>query len=241
MTRKREQAYWLEAAPSQKASTWVTGKREQGFSGPVDCRPVYQTELPPPPKSWKGYSLQQLASLLANAQAGQWQAREEIFFFLHARFLTLAKLRVMGEDAEDVVQETLMVVERHFGEFQTVEDLLSFTNGVLRNKIGSFYRKRDRRNQYHVDWEEAKAIEPGYYMDDQMEAAELVQIIWDAVDHLGRMSQTCRTLLMGFSQGLSLKELSDWLKLPRGRIDERLFRCRKTLRKFLYEKYGLRV
>jgi RNA polymerase sigma factor (sigma-70 family) len=219
----------------------VTKRVEEDVCGPVECAPVHEVEPPVAPKGWQGYSLQRLTPLLADAQAGQWQAREEIFFFLHARFLTLAKLRLVGEDAEDVVQETLIVVERHFLEFQTVEDLLAFTDGVMRNKIGGFYRKRDRRNQYHVDWEEATAIEPSYYMDGQIEAAELVRIIWEAIDHLGRMSETCRTLLMGFSEGLSLKELGDWLHLPRGRIDERLFRCRKALRKFLYEQYGLRV
>ena len=134
-----------------------------------------------------------------------------------------------------------MVVERHFLELQTVEELLAFTDKVMRNKIGGFYLKRDRRKRYQVDWEEAKAAEPSYYMDGKFEAAELARIAWDAIDQLGPTSESCRAMLLGLSEGMSLSELSDWLQLPRGRIDERLHRCRRRLRKILYEQYGLRL
>lgn len=219
----------------------MTKRVDEDLSGPVECVPVREVEPPAAPKGWQGYTLQRLTPLLADAQAGQSAAREEIFFFLHARFLALAKLRLMGEDAEDVVQETMIVVERHFLEFQTVEELLAFTDGVMRNKIGSFYLKRKRRKRYQVDWEEAKAAEPGYYMDGQFEAAQLAQMAWDAIDQLGPTSESCRMMLLGLSEGMSLDELSEWLQIPRGRIDERLHRCRRRLRKILHQQFGLRL
>lgn len=187
----------------------------------------------------KSHSKEGLTYLLTCAQQGQREAREEIFFFLRTRFLVLAKLRLMEEDAQDVVQETLMVVDDHFSELETAESLLAFTNEVMRNKIGNFYQKRNRRMRYQAEWEEVP--EPTYYMDGELDAAELARIMRKAIDQLGEKNSRCRAILLGLCEGLSLSELSQRLQLPRPRIDDWVFRCRKELRRILSDDYGLRV
>jgi len=190
-------------------------------------------------KEVKSYSQRGLARLLARAQQGQPEAREDIFFFLRARFLALAKHRLVREDAEDVVQETLIVVHDHFSEFKTVEGLLAFTNEVMRNKIGNFYRKRDRQKRYHITW--GAVPELVYYLEGELDAAELDRILRKAIDQLGEKSPICRAILLGLREGLSAGELSRWLRLSRSQIDDRVFRCRRALRRLLLKDYGLQV
>ena len=132
-----------------------------------------------------------------------------------------------------------MVVDNHFSEFKTVEGLLAFTNEVMRNKIGNFYRKRDRRKRYHAEW--GTVPEGAYYLDRELNAVELDQIIRNAIDQLGEKSSICRVILLGLREGLSAGELSFSLQLTRAQIDDRVFRCRRALRRLLLENFGLRV
>lgn len=184
-------------------------------------------------------SRRHLRSLLASAQAGDAEAREQIFLFLHTRFLALAKLRVMEEDAREIVQETLIVVDQHLSRFETVEHMIAFTDGVLRNKIGNFYRTRDRRGQHWVEWD--KAPEPVYYMDGELEAKELERILLAAIDEVGKRSAACRAILLGLYEGATAEELCARLGFTKARMDEHLFRCRRTLRRILRRRYKLRV
>ena len=185
------------------------------------------------------YSAAEFADRLTQARQGQREAREEIFYFLRARFLSLAKLRVLEEDAQEVVQETMIVVEKHLSEFETVENLLAFTNAVMRNKIGNFYQKRDRRKVYEA--QENNIPDPIYYMDGELEAAELERLVWKAVDQLCQKNPRCREILVGLCQGLSASDLSEKFQVSRSNIDSRVFRCRQALRKILKENYDLEV
>jgi RNA polymerase sigma factor (sigma-70 family) len=188
----------------------------------------------------KAYCTEELASLLARARQGQPEAKEELFFFLRPRFLALAKYRITEEqDAEDIVQETLMVVDEHLVELGTVEHLLAFTGQVMRNKIGNFYQKTDRRSRYQAAWGEASDL--AYYIDEELDAAELERVILKAIDQLSEKSPICRAILLGLRDGLSPTDLSQQLRLTRSQIDDRVFRCRQTLRRILLKDFQWRI
>ncbi|MBI3949136.1 MAG: sigma-70 family RNA polymerase sigma factor [Acidobacteria bacterium] len=190
-------------------------------------------------KTVKSYSTPELDRLIALTQKGQREAREEIFLFLHERFLALAKHRLSEDDAQEVVQETLIMVDHHFSELTGAEDLMTFTGEVMRNKIGNFFRKRDRRRRYRVEWD--RIPEPVYYMDGDLDAAELDRLIWKAIDRLGEQSPLCRDLFLGLYEGLTIVELSHLLQFSRRRVDVWLTRCRRRLREILADDYGLRL
>jgi RNA polymerase sigma factor (sigma-70 family) len=183
-----------------------------------------------------GYSEQELVDLFTQAQQGDKEAREQIFFFLRGRFLAVAKHRLLEADAEDVVQETLMVVHDSFSELRTVENLMAYTMGVLRNKIGNAYRKRERRRRHQANVDDVP--EPVYVMDDEFNAAELARLISQAVV---KANPNCRAILLGLHEGFSVDEMSRWFRIPRSKMDKRIFRCRRTLRRILSEDYGVWV
>lgn len=180
-----------------------------------------------------------LGQLLERARSGDREAREEIFSFLRARFLVLAKLRLVSEDAEDIVQETLIVVDRRFLELLDVGALLGFTDGVMRNKIGNFYTVRNtRRKHTSTAWDPP---DRPYLIEDELGAAELERVVRQAVDRLGQKRPLCRTVLLSLCDGMSTGELTGFLRLPRARIDDIVFRCRKALRKILIDEFGWRI
>ncbi len=178
-----------------------------------------------------------LAEVLTCVHGGDHDAREEILKFLQARFLKLAKLRVMGEDAKDIVQETLMVVDHHLQEIATVEGLLAYTNEVMRNKIGNHYRRRDLRRRYIVTSDHVP--EPEYDMTEELETAELYRLMHKAIDELGEVRPRCRELFLGLINGLSISDLCERLQMPRSKVDEWLFRCRQALRRILQKRHWI--
>src|SRR5262245_17677009 len=88
--------------------------------------------------------------LFALATTGHAEPKEKLFSFLRSRLMILARYRV-PEVAEDVVQETLMVIHDRFQEFGSLEGLVAFTHQVLRNKVDNVYQSRARKKSVELD------------------------------------------------------------------------------------------
>jgi len=176
--------------------------------------------------------------LLAEAQNGDSEKREEILTFLRARLMVLAKQRVMEEDAPDLVQDALVVIHEHFPDLTSVPRLIAFSNSVLANKIGNYYRKRDRRGKVMTVNDDL--CDSGYDLGSEMAATELAWIVERALRIMEDRSPRCRTLLQGLIDGRSIQDLSRQFNRPRARIDEWLFHCRQKLRRLLDERFGVR-
>lgn len=185
----------------------------------------------------KSLAEERLTALIAQAQAGQLAAWNEIFLFLHARISALAKHRI-EKDYEDVVQETLMVVYEHLSELMNAEQLLKFATEVLRNKIGNTYQKRDRRNRYGVAERKSQVL---YNPSELLDLQEALDVLSKALNRLGHLRPRCRDLLLELANGASIDELCEGFDIPRNRIHYQIFRCRRALRSILANEFGISV
>jgi RNA polymerase sigma factor (sigma-70 family) len=175
---------------------------------------------------------------LSEANQGQEESRDRIYGFLRNRLLSLARYRVQ-EGAEDLVQETLVVVHNHLAELASLDGLLAFTNQVLRNKIGNIYQGRARRRQREGQLQEY--VEPGYRINDDLEANELEGILKRSIDKLRQTRPTCHAILSHLYNGFDVAEISDRLGIPKSKLKVRTFRCRQALRDLLSTDYGMQV
>jgi len=189
-------------------------------------------------KSRRPYLWQELDGMVVQAQQGDQELREEIFSFLHVRFLVLAKHR-LTEGAEDVVQETLIVIHEHFSELETLKTLLAFGNQVLRNKIGNIYQKRSTVKELTVEMKEI--TEPRYSINGELDAAQLDRLIRTSIDKLSKKCAYCPAILLCLYEGLSASETSSRLGISKSILKVRTCRCRQALREVLLTEYGLRV
>lgn len=176
-----------------------------------------------------------LSDLLGLCRAGDESARGEILEFLGARFLGLAKHRVVREDAPDIVQETLMVVNEHLAEIQTVEGLIGFTNKTMRHKIGNYYQKRARRRLHEEVMDPLP--EPQFLWDPAGGAEAQAKIIDEAISRVAVKHPKCLALFVGLREGLTPGDLCTQLGLPREQIDQWLCRCRERLRKAMAQMH----
>jgi RNA polymerase sigma factor (sigma-70 family) len=178
-------------------------------------------------------SLDGLESALERAHQGHDDSKEVVFAFLRSRLMVLARYRV-SDIAEDLVQESLVVIHCRFFELTGLEKLLAFANQVLRNKIGNAYQARSRQKQVGVDDGELP-----YFIDGELEAEELDRIVSNSIERLGESRPTCRAILRCLYHGLNPEEISESLGISKSNLKVRTFRCREALRDLLHREYRL--
>jgi RNA polymerase sigma factor (sigma-70 family) len=181
----------------------------------------------------RGFSLEELHNFFILALQGNEESKGRVFDFLRSRLLSLARYRV-PELAEDIVQDTLLVVHNHFPEFQAMEGLIAFTHKVLRNKIGNIYQGRYR--QTRVELEDA---ELRYDIRDELEGGELDRIVREAISKLGTTNPGCHAILSCLYQGFDPDDISNTLGITKSKLKVRTFRCRSALRDLLSREYRL--
>lgn len=175
-----------------------------------------------------------IARFLEEAKSGAADAREEICRVLYTRLMEVARRRLPDEDAQDVVQESMLFIVDRIEQHETPESLLGFAHGVLRNKIGNFYNKRNRHE--HVVMAMSRPPEDSCTIDADLAAAELWRIVSEAIDELGDRSPLCRDVLLGLAEGKSYSDLCTELRIPASLIEKRVFRSRLALRSIVRER-----
>ena len=154
-------------------------------------------------------------------------------------FRKLTALRIENsDDAEDIVQDAFVTMTEKCGEFELRKGLLVWGMGILRKKVGNYYRKTRRYTSLDGDaWTrdliERAQIKP--MAEAMLHQAELLQLV-DGI--LQNFPLPERAVLLLMFDGLSTIEIADLLYPERYQnIVNRLHRGRKRLYKEL-RKYG---
>ncbi|HZO56330.1 MAG TPA: sigma-70 family RNA polymerase sigma factor [Bryobacteraceae bacterium] len=76
------------------------------------------------------------------------QTREQLLATIRERMVAYASSHLGRDFAEDMAQETLLVLEQKYGDKDRPEDLLPIAFQVLRFKLTEFRRKATRRGEW---------------------------------------------------------------------------------------------
>jgi RNA polymerase sigma factor (sigma-70 family) len=153
----------------------------------------------------------------------------------------LAVLRIENpEDAEDLVQDTLLTMAEKCCRVEIQKGLLVWAMGILRKKIGNYYRRG--RRFVPLDEDSAGATDEGYGVFAAMQEAllhyaELQGMVQTALNGLGPRERTALEL---FLAGCPTREIADLLyPEPYQSIVNWLHRGRKKLAREL-ARHGYR-
>jgi RNA polymerase sigma-70 factor (ECF subfamily) len=154
-----------------------------------------------------------------------------------AEFLRQNQMRLYGyihslvrdlNDADDLFQQTTLILWKKFGDFDRQRSFFSWACGVARLEVANFLRARGRQRLYFSDNLNLLLIEAQAEMDDE-ELADRRDALARCVEKLRQRDRELLTECYGNSSGVP--EAADW----RGRSPQSVYNSLRRIRRALFE------
>jgi RNA polymerase sigma-70 factor (ECF subfamily) len=141
---------------------------------------------------------------------------------------TAMRLTRNRDDAEDLVQETMLQAWRSFGKYEAGTNCRAWLHAILRHKYGQFHRKRAIRAKYFAETDETTPEPVGVSNLESIFDAAARRDIARAIKRLPEHYLEV-VMLTDFYQ-YEYREAADILGIPIGTVMSRLNRGRRRLR-----------
>jgi len=148
----------------------------------------------------------------------------------------LTALRVENpHDAEDLVQETLLTMVRRAPDIDIEKGLLIWSLGILRRKIGNYYRRVRRLNELMefrtISWDKCRYPDVIPSPESSLHFRELYDVVEEALFQLPPLERQAMDLYL---TGMQTREIAAMLSPERYQnVANRLYRGRRKLAKEL--------
>mgnify|MGYP002885717607 CR=1 FL=1 len=159
-----------------------------------------------------------------------------------ALYGTAMRLTRNPDQAEDLVQETLLKAYKNFDNLRPDSNLKAWLTRVLTNTFINQYRRRKVRHRsqelYEPDWMNDRvnsnwardaAKRPGQQVIDRFVREKLNQAVAELPEPYRQV------LILADVEELAYKEVAETLEIPIGTVMSRLHRARRKLRESLSE------
>lgn len=155
--------------------------------------------------------------------------RDQILSALRERVLAFATSRALREHAEDLTQETMVVLHEKYPHAVELTELVPLAFQVLRFKMLDAHRKSLRRGEYNQESvEELPLADPADNPATQLDQKQRVDRLLGAITKLG---VRCRELFKWKLEGKSFREIQKLMgQTSINTIYTWDLRCRKQLR-----------
>jgi len=133
--------------------------------------------------------------------------REEIFQLLRERIVAFATSRGVGDSAEDLAQDVLMVLYEKYPNVTELTDLIPLSFQILRFKILDRHRKMVRRGEYNQELvDDHPLVDPG---DDPSVQAEQNERVGQLIVALKQLGERCQKIFRLKLEGHSFLEIKN--------------------------------
>jgi len=172
--------------------------------------------------------------LVRRIRAGDQESEKELFKRFNDKISKLVSINLSrsSQHWEDVVAETqiAVLISLRQGRYDPEKgiSLSSYIYGITMNKIRDFYKfaKKEAMVSSEIPLETLKISAKE---DADLEREELRQLLREAINQLkGKYKEV---LYLRYYEELSIREISERLKLPSRRVSERIHYALKLLRK----------
>lgn len=149
------------------------------------------------------------------------------------------RITLSREEAEDIVQDTLIKVWNRRDSWDAIESMEAFALTICRNLALDRMRLHDNRNASLDDESQGERPDSASNPLERTVQREKVAIVKSLVDNLPE-KQRCCMQLRDF-EGKSYKEIAGVLGITEDQVKVNIFRARQTIKQqFLeYDNYGL--
>ena len=130
-------------------------------------------------------------------------------------------------DAEDIVQETLSGAFRGLKAFRGQASVRTWLTRILIRQAAWHLRGRRRRR----DSLRQQSLAARQYVASESQAADARMDVAEAIQALSPEHR--EVVVLRELEGLSYEQIADALDIPRGTVESRLFRARRSMQKLL--------
>jgi RNA polymerase sigma-70 factor (ECF subfamily) len=154
-------------------------------------------------------------------------------------FRTALRIVLNREEAEDIVQDTLMKLWERRDELEKVENLESFALTAARNLAIDRKEKMENQNVSFDDEKHDRPDEGQSNSDSQLVRKETRGFIADIINALPEKQRTCMQLRD--VEGKAYKDIAAVMGITEQQVKINIFRARQTIKQEYskLEKYGL--
>jgi RNA polymerase sigma-70 factor (ECF subfamily) len=160
-------------------------------------------------------------------------AHDTVLAQVRARVVGFAASRVSRDVAEDIAQETLMLLTTKYGHLHEAADLVPLSMRIARLKLMNHWRKKKRAPVVPIDTPEAPPEPPSETGDVENNLVQRL-LINDLLRVIDRLNERCRQLLWLRLEGHDFEEIRS--RMSAASINTVYTwdnRCRKNLREAL--------
>ncbi len=175
--------------------------------------------------------------LLKLAQEGDYDAFEQLHALLApglGRFVR--RLIGDGQEAEDVVQDTLLALYLNLSRIEPVEKLRPYVFRIARNRCYDVLRRYGRYEEVSMDADDPASVRISFEVADERstppeEVAHWLLLQLEVREVMDSLPELQRQALMLYAdEGLSYAEIAEVMGVGIGTIKSRLFHAKKNLR-----------
>ena len=168
--------------------------------------------------------------------------RNDILPMKDILFRLALRITLSREEAEDIVQDTLIKVWNRRDSWDTIESIEAFSLTICRNMALDRMRLHDNQNTSLDSGDTAAGTENPDSASNPYERTvqrEKVEIVRTLIDNLPEKQRSCMQLRD--IEGKTYKEIAAVLGITEDQVKVNIFRARQTIKQqFLqYDNYGL--
>jgi RNA polymerase sigma-70 factor (ECF subfamily) len=144
------------------------------------------------------------------------------------------------DDADDLLQDTLMKAFRFFDKFEKGTNMKAWLFQIMKNSFINNYRKTSKEPN-KVDYEDVQNFYENIKSEDVKSQHYQSDAFSDVLDDeitsaLSKLPDDFRTIVfLSDVEGYTYEEIADFVDCPIGTVRSRLHRARKMLYSLLYE------
>lgn len=154
-------------------------------------------------------------------------------------FRLALRITLNREEAEDVVQDTLIKVWNTRDRWQELDSIEAYSLTIARNLSLDRIKKMENQNDSLEEQNTERLDENTSTPSERMIQKDKLDIVRNIIDELPEKQRSC--LQLRDIEGKSYKEIADILSITEDQVKVNIFRARQTVKQRFqqFDRYGL--
>lgn len=164
--------------------------------------------------------------------------RNDVLPLKNKLFRLALRITLNREEAEDVVQDTLMKVWNSRDKWQELDSIEAYSLTIARNLSLDRIKRMDNQNG-SLEEEKVEKTDQAYTPAERMIQKDKLDIVRRIIDELPEKQRSC--LQLRDIEGKAYKEIADILGITEDQVKINIFRARQTVKQRFqqFDRYGL--